>query len=470
MLEPSRYLKHHPDFYKESKPDELLTQPEMVVFNDKLAFELGLDQIEDKAEFFSGQKLLEKSIALNYAGHQFGHFVPQLGDGRAHLLGEITAKNAENFDLQLKGSGRTPYSRGGDGKSPLGPALREFLISEAIHYLGIPTTRSLSVVATGQTVYRQDDLPGAIVSRVAKAHIRVGSFEYFAARNQPEQIKELIEITRERLYPEVESVTELYLEILKSQASLIAKWMSVGFIHGVMNTDNMSLAGQTIDFGPCAFMDYFNARQVYSSIDRNARYAYNQQATIAHWNLSVLAGCFVLVIEPSEHQKLEQYLNSWEEEFNRELCLEFSLKFGLSSENTPELELIHHWWSYLERHKMDFTTAHRELANLLMDEDHKYFVRDDLFAKWYGRWQELISKEERPKNLIQIEMNTTNPLVIPRNHLVEKALDQANKGDLELFLELWHAVKSPYQKDSAHESFITPPDEDEIIAATFCGT
>mgnify|MGYP000002834240 CR=1 FL=1 len=470
MLKPSRYLEHHPDFYKESRPEELLTQPELVVFNEKLAFQLELDQLKDRALVLSGQKLLQKPIALNYAGHQFGHFVPQLGDGRAHLLGEVSGKNGENFDLQLKGSGRTPYSRGGDGKSPLGPALREFLISEAIHYLGIPTTRSLSVVATGETVYRQEELSGAIVSRLAKAHIRVGSFEYFAARNQPEQLKELIQILKERLYPQIESVTDLYFEILKNQASLIAKWMSVGFIHGVMNTDNMSLAGQTIDFGPCAFMDQFNSKQVFSSIDRHARYAYNQQASIAHWNLSVLAGCFVLVIDASEHKKLEEYLNQWDEEFNKALCLEFSLKFGLSKNNTIDLEFIHHWWTYLEKHQLDFTTAHRELATLLVNGQHSYFIQDKDFEKWYGIWQDLISKEDRPKNLIQIEMNTTNPIIIPRNHIVEKALSEANEGNLELFIALWEAIQTPFQKDTTREEFLIPPTEDEKITATFCGT
>ncbi|MAZ48603.1 MAG: hypothetical protein CME65_08565 [Halobacteriovoraceae bacterium] len=471
MFHPSRYLILPPQFYAQNSPMKL-ENTKLFVFNERLAQELNLDENIPWDRVLAGQDLPHKSLSLVYAGHQFGHFVPQLGDGRAHLLGEIENPQGELFDLQLKGSGRTPYSRQGDGQSPLAPALREFLISEAMAFLDIPTTRSLSVVKTNQRVLRQTDQEGAIVSRLAKAHIRVGSFEYFAAREDKESLKILTEMTRKRLYPEAQDWLEMYELIVSKQASLIAHWMSVGFIHGVMNTDNMSLAGETIDFGPCAFMDEYRANEVFSSIDRYGRYSYMNQPKIAHWNLSVLAGCLAPLASPDQLNHLQDILDSWEQKFNQAYLDIYAPKLGIEDVKNLDKSMIDNWLIYLEEHRLDFTLAHRNLAKLLKQQDLDYFPKTESFELWLKRWRSKLNEEFRPQQIVELEMNTSNPTVIPRNHLVEKALRLAEDGDLNYFNNLWSALKTPYQIDQSAqaEEFSRPPLEHQKIQATFCGT
>lgn len=471
MIKPSRYLNGPSQFYETARPIKI-DNPKTVIYNERLAQELGIDTQSNLIENLAGQNLSHPSIALAYAGHQFGHFVPQLGDGRAHLLGEIESPHGISYDLQLKGSGRTPYSRRGDGMSPLGPALREFLISEAMHYLGIQTTRSLSVIETHETVYRETEQPGAIVSRVSKAHIRVGSFEYFAAREDKDSLRALYELTRERLYPDASNWVEMFKQILKAQAELMASWLSVGFIHGVMNTDNMSLAGETIDFGPCAFMDHYRGKEVFSSIDRYGRYAFKNQPEIAHWNLSVLAGCFALISDSEQLKDLQDILNSWDAEFEKAYKKALAPKFGVEDFNQLDLQWVQDWYRYLEINSLDFTLAHRNLALLVKNDHHEFFPENNTFSELIQKWKNQLAREGRPTEIVELEMNTTNPFIIPRNHLVEKALKLAEAGELELYNRLWESLKSPYQfeKDSPSEEFINPPKDSEKIEATFCGT
>lgn len=466
-MQASRYLKLPPTFFAESTPAKL-THPRLLIYNQKLAQTLGLE-INQPEQYLSGQKLFPDTtpIALAYAGHQFGHFVPRLGDGRAHLLGEFSAPSGENYELQLKGSGRTPYSRGGDGKSPLGPALREYLISEAIAAYGIPTTRCLSVVETGEEVMRQEVSPGAIVSRLARRHIRVGTFEFFAAQNDLKNLQKLLEFTIENLYPnQASNPIDFFKYICEGQAKLVAQWMSVGFIHGVMNTDNTSLALETIDYGPCAFMDQFKSEQVYSSIDRHGRYAYINQPNIMHWNLSVLGQTLVMLSD--DPKSLQLQLDQFPKHFEEAFKAQFSRKFGL--EKSAEAEFINLFLNYLEKHKLDFTQAFRKLPELYHNSNHLFYPKDALKDQFLYQWKEYLTTEDKPFDLIEIEMNTTNPYYIPRNHIVEEALSQAEQGNLDLYLKILEAIQSPYQALPIFDFLDQPPTPQQVIKATFCGT
>ncbi len=453
-------------FYRVQQPDSI-ESPEIIRFNHSLAKFLNLMLVDesdsDLAAIFSGTSLTEtiNPVALAYAGHQFGQFVPQLGDGRAILLGDVIATDGLRYDLQLKGSGQTEFSRNGDGKSALGPVLREYIVSEAMHHLGIPTSRALAAVSTNEWVYRQKGQePAGIFTRVARAHIRIGTFEYFAARRMTEELKQLADFTITRLYPDISDADNPYLELFnqvaKNLLQLVANWQSVGFIHGVMNTDNMSLAGETIDYGPCAFMDSFQADKVFSSIDRHGRYAYNQQQNIVQWNLSLLASCLVPLVDDQEQQaiaKLNTIMESLPGLYETYWLAEFRPKFGLFNQQDDDKSLIEQTLESFERDRIDFTNGFRGLAENLSDRHQ----------------QRLTQQEETLDEAINL-MHLHNPWIIPRNHQIEMAISNAYEGDFQLFHQLCDALMQPYAVDNQYQEFTHAPTKEQVVRRTFCGT
>jgi uncharacterized protein YdiU (UPF0061 family) len=446
--------------------------PSMLAWNQELAIELGLDALandeRDLAGIFSGavQPPGVQPIAMAYAGHQFGHFSPQLGDGRAALLGEIVTDAGKRYDIQLKGSGRTPFSRGGDGKSWLGPVLREYILSEAMHHLGIPTTRALAAVATGETVYRESAMPGAIFTRVASSHLRVGTFEYFASRGNVDALRILADYTIERLYSEVQADASPYLgffrEVAQRQAELTARWMSVGFIHGVMNTDNSSISGETIDYGPAAYMDEFRFNKVFSSIDEHGRYAYANQAPIAQWNLARLAE--TLLTLGAAKSELEAILAEFPAQYERFYLDLMRPKLGLQEAEDGDAELIDVWLNYLQDKELDYTLSFRELATRMDAEDTSSFGDFEL------RWRHRIGKQEKVSAKLVALMNSVNPLFIPRNHRVEQAIQKAVAGDLTVFEDLNTVLARPFAEQPEFASYSDAPEPHERVTRTFCGT
>jgi len=496
------YARDLEGFYVSCKP-ERAPQPRLLFLNHGLAEELCLDLPTDdaptQAAIFSGNRLPEGAapIAQAYAGHQFGNFSPQLGDGRALLIGEVIDRTGKRRDIAFKGSGRTPFSRGGDGKAALGPMLREVLIGEAMHGLGIPTTRALAVVDTGETVYRDKALPGAQLTRVAASHIRVGTFELFAARGAYERVRQLADYTIARHDPGLLAldIRERYLEFLRAvtqrQAALVAQWMRVGFIHGVMNTDNMSIAGETIDYGPCAFMEAYHPKTVFSSIDEYGRYAYENQPHIAHWNLSRLAGTLLPLLADDEQQAIALasavidtfpgvYRHHWLEAMRAKLGLSGRVEDG----DRVDAALAEEWLALLQTNKVDFTLAWRRLADAA--EGHLSLLRD-LFSdhlaldEWLARWQARCTAEDSdvasktPSTAASIRaqaMRRVNPWLIPRNHRVEEALAAASDdANLEPFEQLLNALKRPYDEDPRLARFAEPaPASFTASYHTFCGT
>ncbi|MFW6055527.1 MAG: protein adenylyltransferase SelO, partial [Thermodesulfobacteriota bacterium] len=413
------YARLPEDFYARVAPAKV-PQPELIKWNTELAKQLGLQAgsytKKELADIFTGQKLLPGSepMALVYAGHQFGNFVPRLGDGRALLLGEIVDPSGRRHDIQLKGSGRTPFSRSGDGKAPLGPVLREYLVSEALHHLGLPTTRSLAAARTGETVYREQAFPGAILTRVARSHIRVGTFEFFAASQDLDNLKLLTSYSIQRHYPEIQNDSEIYLQffrkVARAQVELVTGWMALGFIHGVMNTDNMSIAGETIDYGPCAFMDRFRFDQVYSSIDRFGRYSYSNQPRIALWNSSRLANCLTLLIDHDSGESAEtlnQELDACKRLFDRKLTEKMLKKLGIVNKEQPgDSDLVQKWLRYLESGELDYTLSFRRLASLVEDEaatDH--FEQSETFQDFYQAWNKRIHSQDLEAGAVKKLMN-----------------------------------------------------------------
>jgi uncharacterized protein YdiU (UPF0061 family) len=461
-------------FHKPATPTSAV-KPNLLIFNHQLATELGLEYKNfsdlELAAVFSGLTLPSGSspIASVYAGHQFGNFVPQLGDGRAILLGEIISPAGHRFDIQLKGSGITPYSRKGDGRSSLGPVIREYIVSEAMHALGVPSTRALAAVTTGDRVFRDHvDLPGGVLTRVARGHLRIGTFEYFAAKADLSNLKILADYAIDRFYPEIKNDDKLYLsffnQIAKRQAKLIAKWMSFGFIHGVMNTDNMSIVGETIDFGPCAFMDIFKFDQVYSFIDRRGRYAYNQQIEIAKWNLMRLAECLIPLIDQNSEtatKLLQDEIALFPALFESEWLKQMRFKMGLMTVEKEDTTLITNYLQYLETKKLDFTNSFRQLP-LMIERESPHFIIDE--------WK--VRLKRQPQTMVEVTnlMNQVNPVYIPRNHLIEKAISNAIDGNLELFLKLNKILANPYQDQDGDDQFKFPPKTEEIVKNTFCGT
>ena len=485
------YADQLPKFFTSVQPSPV-REPRLLQFNQSLAHELGLDPeklTEGVAtQVFSGNELPTdaRPIAQVYAGHQFGNFVPQLGDGRALLLGEVIDRQGGRRDIALKGSGRTPYSRGGDGKAAVGPVLREYLIGEAMHALGIPTTRALAAVTTGEPVRRERPLPGAVLARVAASHVRVGTFQYFAARRQTEQIRQLANYVIGRHYPEVAQDSQRYLSLLRSvvecQADLIARWMLVGFIHGVMNTDNMTISGETIDYGPCAFMDSYNPQTVFSSIDRNGRYAYVNQPAIAIWNLSRLADTLLPLIDEDIERAVGEataVLDTFMPTFKQHWYKGAQTKLGLAdpdsseSVNESQRKLVDDWLELLTKNQVDYTLAWRHLANAAegsASEIRSLFTEPSEINAWLERWSK--SQSGTPSSQLASAIRAANPLYIPRNHLVEEALAAASDGgDLEPFESLLEVVQNPFDENPQRARYALPaPAEFTACYKTFCGT
>lgn len=467
-----------------------VTAPAPITINRELAQLLGIDPdwlaSQEGTAMVAGNSVVEGAdpIATVYAGHQFGGFNPQLGDGRALLLGEILATNGKRYDLQLKGSGPTPYSRGGDGRSPLGPVIREYIVSEAMYHLGVPTTRALAAVATGDPVYREQALPGAVLARVASSHIRIGTFEFFAARKDVEGLQALCDHVIERHYPEAQDaenpVLAMLQSIIKNLAELVAKWQLLGFIHGVMNTDNMLVCGETVDYGPCAFMDAFDPDQVYSSIDHQSRYAYRNQPSIAHWNLSVLAQSLLPVIDEDQEKALalaQEAINQYQRLFMEAHTWGLAPKLGLAKVTEADTALVEDLWTQLAQEKLDFTLSFRRLADLANPEASaretvaSLFEFPEAMQPWLARWQSRLKEESCSSAERQISMDAANPAFIPRNHLVEAAIDAAtNKGDLSPFHQLVEALAQPHTYRADLALLATPPRSEEIVRETFCGT
>src|SRR6187397_858800 len=463
--------------------------PRLIKLNRALAVHLGLDpdllSTPEGTEILAGKRVPEGAdpIAMAYAGHQFGHFVPQLGDGRAILLGEVIDADGIRRDVQLKGSGPTPFSRRGDGRAALGPVLREYIISEAMHALGIPTTRSLAVVTTGEQVVREDLLPGAVLTRVAASHIRVGTFEYFAARNDRDAVSQLLDYVITRHYPETRSADVPALAVLEAvaqrQAALIADWMSVGFIHGVMNTDNMAISGETIDYGPCAFMDNYDTNTVFSSIDHSGRYAYGNQPAIAQWNLARFAETLLPLIDSDIGKAVElatAVVKDFMPGFDAQLLTRMRRKIGLASEKESDVELISALLATMQSASADFTLSFRRLARCADEPADdasllELFASSTGIADWLRRWRERLASEQQNAAERAANMRRVNPVFIPRNHRVEAALEAASThGDFGPFHQLLNILEHPYDDQPGSGDFEQPPAPGERVLRTFCGT
>ena len=458
-----------------------VARPTLVILNRPLAVSLGLNpevlEKPDSAAWFTGNLTIPGSrpLAQAYAGHQYGHFTG-LGDGRALLLGEQLTPDGARFDIQLKGAGRTPYSRGGDGRAALGPMLREFLISEAMHALGIPTTRALVVATTGETVFRDGALPGAVLTRVAASHIRVGTFQWAAAHQDYEVLEALVHYTLRRHHPHRDSAENpalaLLEESIRSQASLVARWMGVGFIHGVMNTDNMALSGETIDYGPCAFMDAYDPNTVFSSIDRRGRYAYQNQPTIAQWNLARLAEALLPLIHPNESSAMDlanQVIDGFTDIYQHYFFQTMAAKLGLTEATAEDRPLIEGLLDWMNATHTDFTNTFATLSN--SNSLPVEWLEDPVFQDWCRRWQDRLKHQSANIDESRALMRANNPSIIPRNHTVEESLDVAvRQGNLAPFHKLLNALNHPYQHDLENAEFRQPAPDGGAGYQTFCGT
>ena len=473
------YSKLPDSFISKTSPIPVKS-PELTIFNYNLAEELGLNfssiKKDDLSKLFSGNSLPEgsKSIAQAYAGHQFGHFT-MLGDGRAVLMGEHVSKNNERFDIQFKGSGQTPFSRNGDGRAALGPMLREYIISEAMHSLNIPTTRSLAVVKTGEDVIRENILQGAILTRVASSHLRVGTFQYVAMRNNENELRTLIDYTINRHYPNIKKSKNKAIDLLKVlielQIDLVVNWMRVGFIHGVMNTDNMSISGETIDYGPCAFMDAYDPQTVFSSIDELGRYAYFNQPSITKWNLARFAECLIPLIDPKKEKAIEiatEVINSFDKSYETKWVNMMRDKLGLFGQDQKDQVLIIDLLTWMHKNKADYTNT----FCFLMDENFQYskIYNDENFLTWKERWKERLKlNNNTPEKYLSL-MKSVNPLVIPRNHKVEEVLESANNNDLSPLKKLIKVLEKPYEKTKENIDYQSPAPISDKKYKTFCGT
>ena len=469
--------------------------PSLLQFNRALACELGWDtkelSVDRASRIFSGNELPRdaRPIAQVYAGHQFGNFVPQLGDGRAMLLGEVTNRQGRRLDIVLKGAGRTPFSRGGDGKAAVGPVLREYLIGEAMHALGIPTTRALAAVATGERVMRECPLPGAVLTRVAASHVRVGTFQYFAARGQFDQVQNLADYVIQRHYPDSMQANQPYLSLLRNvverQAVLVARWMLVGFIHGVMNTDNMTISGETIDYGPCAFMDAYDPQTVFSSIDQAGRYAYGNQPTVALWNLARFAETLLpLMVEHEDEQEKSRLeatavLDTFVPTFQHHWYQGGLTKLGLSERRKPgvvtaaERSLIDDWHDLLAKNAVDYTLAWRHLAESAEGDESQLrasFTAANELDAWLNRWRGM--QNDVAGSALASAMRLVNPIYIPRNQLVEEAVAAASDdGEIEPFERLLQVVRAPFSEEPQHARYAKPATKEFTRNfKTFCGT
>jgi len=467
-----------PNTFKENIKPTPVHDPELVILNNELAKDLNLNfskiDKKDLSQLFCGNSLPKgtNTIAQAYAGHQFGHFT-MLGDGRAVLLGEHLVAQKDRFDIQFKGSGRTSFSRGGDGRAVLGPMLREYIISEAINALKIPTTRSLAVVKTGEKVVRENLLPGAILTRVASSHIRVGTFQYIAAKQNIDELKILVDYTINRHFPEIKSSNNKALDLLnlvmERQCQLVNNWMRVGFIHGVMNTDNTAISGETIDYGPCAFMDHYNPKTVFSSIDKLGRYSFSNQPPIIKWNLSRFAECLIPLIDRNEDAAIKianESIDNFQKIYETKWLNMMRDKLGLFGVDKDDKKLINNLLNWMENNKADYTNTFCYLMNIKINDDEVY--KDKGFISWLDSWKKRslmnnISKEKQ----LDI-MKNVNPIIIPRNHKVEEALTSANEGNLEVMNKLLSILKKPYENQKDIKEYQSPTSKKGY--QTFCGT
>jgi protein adenylyltransferase len=466
-----------------------VTAPRLIKLNRHLAIQLGLDPDRlaspEGVEILAGKRIPDGAdpIAMAYAGHQFGHFVPQLGDGRAILLGEVIDANGVRRDIQLKGSGPTPFSRRGDGRAALGPVLREYIVSEAMAVLGIPTTRSLAAVTTGENVLRETALPGAVLTRVAASHIRVGTFQYFAARGDTDGVRRLADHVIARHYPEIANADRPYHALLDGviarQAELVERWLLVGFIHGVMNTDNTSISGETIDYGPCAFMDHYDPAKVFSSIDELGRYAYANQPRIALWNLTRFAECLLPLFSEGQDKAIEEAtstLGNFAEAFDAAYQTGLRKKLGLFTARDDDPALAQDLLAAMTKNQADFTLTFRRLSDAALDPAADPSVRQ-LFAdptsydEWAIRWRQRISGEPQAATARQSSMRAVNPAFIPRNHRVEAVIEAAvNRDDFAPFEELLTVLSKPYDDQPALSGYAEAPEPHQRVLQTFCGT
>lgn len=483
-------------FYASVYP-EAVSGPVLIAFNGPLAKNLGLTLDEtDKgrlAAIFSGNVLPPGAspLAMAYAGHQFGNFVPQLGDGRAILLGEVVDQDGVRRDIQLKGAGPTPFSRRGDGRAALGPVLREYIVSEAFAALGIPATRALAAVLTGDPVQRETMLPGAVFTRVAASHVRVGTFQYFAARGDEEAIRALADYVIDRHDPDLKAADNPYLALLtrvaERQAALIARWLGVGFIHGVMNTDNMTISGETIDFGPCAFLDEYDHMKVFSSIDQQGRYAYRNQPGIGQWNMARLAECLLPLIDADQDRAVEaanDVLKKFSETFQKSWAAVFRKKLGLTTEEAEDGDLAQTLLAAMQEGRADFTLTFRRLC-AVAEADAGNDAAAKLKAEaaflegfapwqkaeaWLPLWRERLARDPSGGADRAAAMRAVNPAIIPRNHRIEEAIVAAGEGDLTPFQRLLAAVGAPYEDRPEFAAYADAPKDEERVLRTFCGT
>lgn len=462
------------DFYQKINP-HFFPKAQLIYFNNDLAKILGLDlsKISQQQIFdiFSGSKIdpTSKPIALAYAGHQFGNFVAQLGDGRAILLGEIINNHKQHFDIQLKGSGKTRFSRNGDGFATLASALRELIIGEALNYLEIPATRILSICLTNSPVYREEIMLGAVMARVADSYLRIGSFEYFACRGDKINLKKLCNYALKRHFSldeqDLDPTLVLFENVVKSQAKLIAKWQAFGFIHGVMNTDNMSICGQSIDFGPCAFLDEYNINKVFSAIDYNGRYRFGNQPKIAKWNLWILLNCLAQITD--KHQNLLAIHEKFEDEFEKNYYQIMAQKLGFIK-LVPK-QLIDNFLVILQKYSCDYTQSFRHLSVNLVDES-QFVINNDEYQKWFKQWRDELKIEGGEIDDIVDKMNQINPAVIARNHRVEEVIEAGNNLDFAPLNKFLEALKKPFDDNLQNSCYSIPPTENQKVRRTFCGT
>ena len=465
-------------FYSKVKPNPV-KNPKLIVLNEKVGLDIERLKEEESLNIFAGNVGLmdECLVAQAYAGHQFGHFT-MLGDGRAMLVGEQISPSGGKYDIQLKGSGETPYSRRGDGRAALGPMLRELIISEAMHGLNIPTTRSLAIVTTGEKIYRETPLDGAILTRVAKSHIRVGTFEYASKFGTVDDLKALADYTISRHFLNIKKEENIYLallrEVIKLQASLIAKWQAVGFIHGVMNTDNMTISGETIDYGPCAFMNTYDPETVFSSIDRNGRYAYGNQPNIGGWNLARFGETLIPLIHPKEKDALElvnAYIAEYETIFNEKWLEEMRLKLGFPNIEVDDKIIIDELLHMMKKNKSDYTNTFVALTDDRYENlDKSGLFQSEEFKNWKGLWKTRLEKEGRSIEISKDSMKKYNPTIIPRNQIVESVLVACtNNVDYTVLNDLIGALRNPFDYDNIKEEYMLPPESD-VPYKTYCGT
>ena len=480
------YARLPQNFFARIQP-EPVRAPQLIHINDELARFLNIDPVplhsKEGAEVFAGNRIAEGSepLALAYAGHQFGNFVPQLGDGRACLLGEVIAQDFNRYDIQLKGSGPTPFSRRGDGRAALGPVLREYLVSEAMHALGVPTTRALAAVLTGEAVVREEMLPGAVLTRVAGSHLRVGTFEYFAAREDKDGVRTLADYAIGRHYRAAAQQPKRYRALLEGviarQAKLVAQWMGLGFIHGVMNTDNTSISGETLDYGPCAFMEAYDPGTVFSAIDQRGRYAYGNQPGIMTWNVSRLAETLLPLMADEEGSSeaalaaAYEVLNGFAPLYEAEYLRVFRAKLGLTQEHQEDAALVKDLLDVMTLGHADFTLTFRHLSEEDGSGAREQFISTAAFDAWLTRWQTRLAAENSSEGKRTQSMQRTNPVYIPRNHLVQEAIDAAVlRQDFSPFEQLLQVVTSPFQEQAARHRYATPAKPEQRVMQTFCGT